>query len=93
MNDSSALECTALYGHHDCMDVLIKAGADVNTQDEMGYSPLMHAAEEGYEKCVQILIEAGADVNLTDDTGFAALIGAASHGHDWCTQLTSNVLR
>ena len=72
------------------MDVIIRAGADVNTQDKMGYSPLMHASEEGYEKCVQILIRAGADVNLTDDTGYTALIAAAGHGNDICVHMLIN---
>ena len=81
VNDSTALECTALYGHDGCMDILIKAGADVNIKDEMGYTALMHAAQEGYEKCVRVLIETGADINLSDETGYTALIVAANSGN------------
>ena len=87
VNESTALECTALYGHYGCMDILMKAGADVNMKDEMGYTALMHAAQEGYEKCVQVLVEAGADVNLPDETGYTALIVAANNGHNGIVRL------
>ena len=45
------------------MNVLIKAGADVNAEFAGGGIALMLAAKNGYEKCVKMLIEARADVN------------------------------
>ena len=41
-------------GHHQCVDVLLKAGADVNNFR----SSLLAAVENGHDKCVDILIKA-----------------------------------
>lgn len=40
--------------------ILIESGADVNIQDDTGYTPLHWATKEGYENIVKILIENGA---------------------------------
>lgn len=45
---------------------LLAGKADVNEQDDMGYTPLMYAAENGRAQAVRLLLQAGADVSLTD---------------------------
>ena len=45
------------------IDMLIAAGADVNTTDEWGYTPLHRAAESGNVAIVERLLAADADVN------------------------------
>jgi len=42
---------------------LIESGADVNAQDNEGWTALMWASEAGYIKVAKLLIEEGADVN------------------------------
>ena len=62
-----------LRGFDEGLDLLIKAGSDVNRYHN-GLSPLMHAAAIGFHKCV--LLTAGADVNETNDdrqTAFSCL--------------------
>jgi ankyrin repeat protein len=63
------------------IEVLIKAGADVNKPNLSGDTPLILAAEqEGYGPIVQLLIDAGADLNKTDNMGNAPLMAATSAG-------------
>ena len=50
-------------GHHGCINLLIKAGADVNGSDERGNTPLSNAAANGHVTCTEVLIEAGAVVD------------------------------
>ena len=53
-------------GHLNCMELLIKVGADVNKpqNSEDGETPLMRATKEGHVKCVELLLKSGADVNM-----------------------------
>ena len=74
-------------GHLKCMELLIKAGAAVNTPQnvEYGETSLMKAAKEGHVKCVELLLKSGADVNLwtTDKKRRKALLkrGRSIGGH------------
>jgi ankyrin repeat protein len=58
---------------------LLAAGADVNAQDEYGFTPLHWAAKVGWrhEMLVKLLLAAGADVNAKSDLGITPLHGAA----------------
>ena len=61
-NLDKGLLASAANGHEKCVELLIKAGADVNTAAGDGKSVLMTAATRGHDGCVKELIEAGADV-------------------------------
>ena len=41
----------------------IEKGADVNKQNKLGYTALMHASKWGNEDIIKLLLKAGADVN------------------------------
>src|SRR5467141_4994892 len=56
---------------------LLEKGADPNTKDKNGRTPLMEAAAWGYTDTVRVLLENGADVNATDLVGWNALFWAA----------------
>jgi len=60
---------------------LIRRGADVNTQNYEGVTPLMFAADKGYLDVVEVLVEKGADVNMSPDNGITALMAAVKSGH------------
>ena len=65
------------------IEVLIKAGADVNTTDAAGNVPLISVIHFNHEECVPLLLESGADVNATEaDTGSSALIIAVTKCKD-----------
>ena len=69
----------------ECVEIFIKAGANVNAQTDYGISVLMKASENGYEECVKLLLEAGADVNATCKDGCTSLIYSAMFGRKICT--------
>ena len=64
------------------LNAALKAGADVNTRDKSGWSPLMHAASRGYTLMVPPLLDAQADVNSRAADGATALFMAVLQGHE-----------
>jgi len=61
---------------------LLKAGVEVNAQDDLGFTALMHAAINGYTDATAILLKHGADPNIqTKDGPTGALLWAAWEGH------------
>lgn len=55
------------------MGKFIEKGADVNIQDNNGWTPLIHAAYNSCEKNVKYLLKHGADVNIKTKDGQNAL--------------------
>ncbi len=69
------------FGHLDILELLIRAGADVNGKDEEGMTPLMTAIDRGQKRIVEFLLAEGADVNLKEDMmGGTPLMAAAFQG-------------
>ena len=44
----TALASAVVHNHVPCVEVLVKAGADVNAKDDRNFSPIMIAAKNGY---------------------------------------------
>ena len=61
-------------GSEECVDLLIKAGADVNMAEQYGLIALLAAAYYFYEKLTELLIDAGANVNAQDCYGRTTLM-------------------
>ena len=53
---------------------MLAAGAEVNSTDQDGATPLWLAAQNGHTETAQLLISAGADVNQAVDKGSNAFI-------------------
>jgi ankyrin repeat protein len=62
--------------------LLLEAGANVNTQDEIGQTPLHYATREGRKDIVELLLNAGADVKRTNKFGHTALTIAINNKYD-----------
>ena len=64
------------------VEVLLDAGAEVNTQGMLeGFTALMTAAAEGQIEVVRLLLDRGADPTLEDVDGDTALCFARERGH------------
>ena len=83
----ASLMLAASSGRSKCIDLLIKAGADVNITDVNGYTPLTISVDHGHEHCVRLLIRAGADVNKPTDEKHTPLMCAASTGNESCLEM------
>ena len=62
---NTALTSATAKDHSQCLEMLLKAGADVNVKDKYGYTALARAAKKGHTQCLEILLKAGADVNMS----------------------------
>lgn len=60
---------------------MLKAGADVNIQDNMKNHPFLYASAEGYVEILKHTIEADADPAMINHYEGTALIPASEHGH------------
>mmetsp|Transcript_24418 Transcript_24418/g.64347 ORF Transcript_24418/g.64347 Transcript_24418/m.64347 type:complete len:229 (-) Transcript_24418:113-799(-) len=71
--------------HHACQagcarnaEALLKNGAFVDARcKEIGFTPLLSAADSGYPDCVRVLIRYRADTAICDNKGRSALLLAA----------------
>jgi ankyrin repeat protein len=79
--DETALAYLVVENYRDAAKFLIEAGADINTRDMSGATPLIQAAGLGYQEMVSLLLERGADANARDDDQETALFKAVRHGY------------
>ena len=60
----------AVYeGNIEIINQHLSFGADINTKDAGGWSPLHWAVGEGHEKIIKLLLAKKADINAIDQTG------------------------
>lgn len=71
-NKEPLLSFAVSKNNPEIMQILIDGGADVNSQDLSGVTPLMNAVNQNLADMVKILIEAGASVDIKDCRGFTA---------------------
>ena len=64
------------------MDLLLKAGADVNVKDNDGQTALIRASCFHNFRCIEHLLNAGADVNGTTIAGKSALLATCMQEKD-----------
>ena len=64
------------------IEILVAAGADVDAQQQGGYTALHAAALHGLDDMAALLLTAGADPAVTTDDGERAVDLARRGGHD-----------
>ena len=71
------------------LDMLVRAGANVNATDINGKTALMHAAEAGHVSAIQDLLTYGANPNGKSVVGMSALMYAVTSGSTSAVQVLS----
>ena len=80
----TALGLAVFFGHRDTVEMLLAAGAEVNTasRESMKVTPLHSAAAARQVEIARVLIAHGANVNATQvESGFTPLHEAALNGN------------
>jgi curved DNA-binding protein CbpA/tetratricopeptide (TPR) repeat protein len=54
------------YGRAEVVKMLIDEGAEIDSIDSTGRTPLFHAAETNHSECVELLLFAGCDISVQD---------------------------
>jgi ankyrin repeat protein len=79
---NQALFVAAASGQVERLDSLLAQGADVNSKNGAGRTPLMGAAFSGNVRVIRKLLAFGADPNTADNRGVTALMEAAAQGYE-----------
>ena len=69
----SAIQIAVEHNQYEMVEWLIHQGANPNSQDKLGRTPLIEAAENGMLDIIKLLIENEADINAEDREHFGAL--------------------
>ncbi|KAM6956165.1 fibronectin type 3 and ankyrin repeat domains 1 protein [Aplochiton taeniatus] len=76
------MRVSATGGNPAVASLLISAGADVNTRDKDGKTPLMVAVLNNHEELVQLLLDSGADHHVKNEFGSGAAEMAKAFGRE-----------
>ena len=91
-DNKTALITAAEHGHAKCVEVLVRAGADVDVAIQGrphfsdGYTALMAACRQGHYECVDVLLQRNINVDSQNEVGATALTIAAYDGYDKCVK-------
>ena len=91
---ATALDWAVVLGHLPCLQLLLDAGAKVNTQDILGDSPLMHAVLAKKVECARALLPASdlASTNLLGQIALHVAVSTASEaGFELLLSVVSDV--
>ncbi|KAF5855664.1 hypothetical protein ETB97_008825 [Aspergillus alliaceus] len=81
------LEYATRNGHESAVKLLLDQGAQPDSSDTYGQTPLSCAAQEGHESVVKLLLYQGAQPDSSDERGQTPLSYAAEKGHESVVKL------
>ncbi|MGE0100660.1 MAG: ankyrin repeat domain-containing protein [Hydrogenophaga sp.] len=76
----------AATGQAKAVEILLRAGAEVDVQDPNGRNPLHHAAQGGHADAIRELLRGRVKVDVQDPNGQTPLHHAAKGGHQGAIQ-------
>jgi ankyrin repeat protein len=83
----------AMNGNADKVKKLLEQHADVNKQDEDGWTALMWAANRGHFDVIKLLVEHGADVAIKNKTGKTSVELAKLGGYNDIAEYLDSIMR
>ena len=86
--DKTAISLAAENGHHECVELLCKAGANVNLPFKS--PPILEAAKNGNAKCIDVLFEGGANVDIQCTTMAYLIKLANQEDQNVCAEVLTN---
>ena len=57
-------------GHHQVVELLLKEHADINTQNENGWTALVVASFNGHHQVAELLLKEHAEINTQNENGW-----------------------
>lgn len=85
------LMLASLRGHAQAVELLIKAGANINAQEiRRNNFPLLHAVSRGHTNAAAVLIKSGANVNQSDISGMTPLMSCSEKGY---TEIAASLIK
>ena len=78
------------YGHHTIIPLLLEAGAQIDAQDNGGWTALIKASYNGKEAAVRELLKGNPNLDLKDSDGDTALDNARNENHQSIVDLLVN---
>ena len=87
LKESTALIDALRLKHDVLVDLLIKAGADVNVVSSKSETPLMYSMLNRDQNSVNLLIQAGADVNAISANGKTTLVCSILNWDEQCADV------
>jgi ankyrin repeat protein len=70
--EDTPIHIAAVWGDVRAIDMLISAGANVNTKGDLSCTALYNAVSFGHYRCAKMLIEAGATLDDINELGTSA---------------------
>jgi len=86
----SPLCFAVLQNYEEGVELLLKAGAQVDLPSDEGYTPLHYAAENNSKEILKLLLKAGADINYKSEDGTALHIATRENNDDIAFFLMEN---
>ena len=78
----TALWQAAILGNIEMVELLSEKGADVNTKNNLGMTPLHVTSRSGREDTVELFIAEGANVNLKNNAGLRTPLDITKRGNN-----------
>lgn len=82
MQDKTALMVAIICGNYEIIEAIVKAGADLNIQNDLGETALIIAVKKKFLKVVNLLLLHNADINIRDNKNKSPLEIARSKSYE-----------